>query len=1726
MEEVPRVADYLVIAGLPRDDQPLQLLDDCSLEVNLKQSAHQDPITDITVIIPSLGETTPDEFQLVEATPSGLKANLNFGSFRSPEVLLCYRRGRDREPLLDLGVLYEDTDRLMPDSQLVEFTPTPHSANVNNALKPATFLTYRRSPEKFPCNQLVVMDVCVIVTSKGETPPHSFVKINKSLNRGLVGSDVYLCLKKSMNRPNLISYKPDLLSRFPLKNNVAYNVEDSVAFFCLPMGANLECWPQNLHSSSVCSSFVLTLHDRSRVYGSAITFYEKFDEQKRPLSDEQQKALFPKTDRTPPGCKIVSNKCVCLLSRWPFFDAFEKFLFFLYKTQVFGSKDVPLERFISHFLYDVPFPSPSRPRILIQLSALDQIALFQPEELPLPRSGASFRNFLQTLGVDNCLLVLLLALTEQKILIHSHRPDVLTSVAEAVIQIIFPFYWQCPYIPLCPIGMSDYLSAPLPFVMGFDSGFFDLYDQPSDVNAVDLDSKMVTVCQEKQGLTIKTLPKKASRQLRNRLEKLEMECQQQDDSSLQMEATRDESVDSEFRFKKRAMKLDMKIREAFLHFMVSVLSGYRHFLLPITSAPKVGATDADNLFDQKGFLRSRDRNFQRFYTMLTKTQMFTKFIEERSFVSETNTCLAFFDECMERTESGGVPDFLEYEDLESDRTLFILPPDCSKDFPENTEFKYDTFTLNPDLFPERDLSDPDGEIDEAFKGSQTPASASMAKRTRQEIRSAQKMQKIARDNDRNPFLWSKCLINTSYSLWFIHLPSYMLANKAQPLTLRSGLTLLQRMKRLRLHPADEICYRVMMQLCHEYDQPILAVKVLFEMKAIHLHPNAVTYGYYNRAVLESKWPEGEASRGVILWGKLRNLIMAITILKVVAKEGNFLPQSRLKSVSSTKNGQEGAELEDDDEEDFRKRLSSIVRSPGNPDKEEDESAEKTSGLQTSTPDDENDSTPNQANTEEEAGQVSQRLSFPEENIALGVTSINSPHETPSKPETKRVLGHNLPVEKPKLLEQNRTTRKNVTSYTNIRGKHANLFQQNQTKSLDLPDTPSSGGSEGGSKRVNRSLFKSESGHQNELGLSVDMAKLDEMMDSNSMPKPLIRNPSSGSLRSKLVPSPVTESDPLGAISGQVSPCPPEDPMESKTNSLPHSASQSVEAHLNTKPRDNILGSPFAEDRLARSATLPLDQTDSSSSSSLTPSFSSFRNLTKSGGLMTNRLNSLKKGGSYFSSYLSPGTATQKKAQDALNQSFVSVKSVYNNVSKRVEEIRESVTNTPGSPAGTAGLSPASSYQYLATPERKRDEDAGSTCSTDSRRPSTVDQNQIPMNDQSETWSSLTGQLWEQFWGTDHHSGAPRPKLKASDITEPFENLYMIMPKQLACPMAMEVQMTSCSECTSCRGVLYDEEIMSGWTAEDSNLTTQCAFCKQMFVPWLYTQIVDYRFRPKEQSRPNSHPLENGSIAQDVTPSLTHPSPVQYLSPLVLRKRLEHLLETEGDACLLDPKIVQTNPIIFWNLIWYFERIGVKSHLPGLCLSAAQRLAEGLEGVIDDSWAGADHKNVQILCRWDNKRFHSPTRPHLYTLWQVKDAEGDKMGPIRQIKVEDQHPSYKGIMDHVIHGVQENDLLQPLKTMLERRKNDSAKICPSTPTKGSPPATPSIPNTPRSVYREIMYLILVSLGQDNIDLTAFDREYLRAYRKLSPKYKEMAKTYDEPPSMQTQFCRKLFRELKL
>lgn len=175
-----------------------------------------------------------------------------------------------------VGVIYDGKERIMQDAEMVLETPKGHVANVNNSTS-KIFVTYRRASRKMPCNSLVVTDICVILTNKGESPPHAFCVINKNLNKGMLGSDVFLCYKKSMNRANLVSFKPVILYKYPMADYNSFVFPNSVAMFCLPMGATIECWPKvACKPKPVFSTFVLTVADAAqKIYGSAITFYEE-----------------------------------------------------------------------------------------------------------------------------------------------------------------------------------------------------------------------------------------------------------------------------------------------------------------------------------------------------------------------------------------------------------------------------------------------------------------------------------------------------------------------------------------------------------------------------------------------------------------------------------------------------------------------------------------------------------------------------------------------------------------------------------------------------------------------------------------------------------------------------------------------------------------------------------------------------------------------------------------------------------------------------------------------------------------------------------------------------------------------------------------------------------------------------------------------------------------------------------------------------------------------------------------------------------------------------------------------------------------------------------------------------------------------------------------------------------------------------------------------------------
>ncbi|XP_072232803.1 DENN domain-containing protein 4C isoform X1 [Leuresthes tenuis] len=1912
-----RVTDYFVVAGLTDKSTPLE--QDLS---ETKSSGPKAPITDLAVINRSAGETVPEGFTCIDSTYSGQPANLNHGSLKSPELFLCYKRGRGKPPLIDIGVLYEGKERLIQGCEVIQATPYGRCANVNNssATSQRIFITLRRAPPVQPQNSLAVTDICIIVTSKGEIPPHTFCKVDKNLNCGMWGSSVFLCYKKSVSASNSISYKAGLIFRYPEEDYESFPLSESVPLFCLPMGAKIECWAPNTRDPlPVFSTFVLTVSSGEKVYGSAIQFYEPYSAD---LLNEKQKIqlglLTTVEKKVIPNRPVNTNKCICLLSHWPFFESFRKFLMFIYKLSVSGPHPLPIEKHISHFMHNVSFPSPQRPRILVQLSAHDTLILSQPVCTPLPLSGADYGTLLMNLGAENCATLLHFVLWESKILLHSLRPAVLTGVAEAVVAMIFPFQWQCPYIPLCPLSLAGVLNAPCPFIVGVDSRYFDLYDPPPDVVCVDLDTNTIYLSDEKRHSNWKNLPKKPCKSLVNSLSNLHHQLATvsvrqtpQEDSALDLTP-----IEADFTWHKKKMALEMEIQETFLRFMASILKGYRSYLKPIR-APSEKATAADSLYDLQGFLKSRDRTHQKFYSQLTKTQIFIRFIEECTFVSDKDTGLAFFDDCIEKLfpsdkitdkgtkvegESSEDAKLLELDESQkSEHTVFVMPPEPPADNGPEPGPQY-TYKGFPRL--QMSLFDRPKELRPALSTRAAGASLSsspalLAKRTKQEIKLAYK---LAKRYYSNPPLWARCLFSHCYSLWFICLPAALRLAKSKSRAMQQAYNVLLKMRATEVEVLDEVCYRVVMQLCGVWALPVMAVRVLVEMKKAGVHPNAITYGYYNKAVLESPWPSRNRS-GLFMWTKLRNVLRGVAQFKqtqshISSKNGSTLTStaasgdgSAVTDVDSLSHESADSSSEVNGEErnlfapthnmgDTADSHCSTGRQSdqgyGSKDELHQELTESSHAAALSA--DQRSNANAQHNGGEIAGSVDSAVAVAEppspvavpspvpsivrlstgsfdgvkekgtgklfrrhsknDSVSLSDEDASLPSGDAAKQQrqksfSERSCSFSAETRAGMLLE------KGVDHMASQMGADARilaavlsgaqspppnsvskaLFEDLEEESEDdkglsikkLPEEEGSKAPEEGQgeekevmgaelKKEKRERKHTETNTEDESGVrgaSLERADVEAGADPLSLlvsetketasvtsqelpcsvPAVVSRNLAEEiemymSLRSPMGPK--SSSMELQQSQGDSTDSPPpKQPLE-RRSSLPVPPAKT--AHCS--PGDTPKCSP---NTVTRSKTFAAKtKTPASTTASPGTRSSSLTALVKSSqggslGSVINTISGIKMDTLLSGPKIDVLKSSMKQAANVASKVWGAMALVYANSDDEDEQ-------SQGGGGFPANLDEhvLSAHDLDESPERRA-------------IPGLVANglNQSCTSLGSSSGSSDTGRGTQQIHPTPGRGGRGPDSEQGSSHHASSSSIYQ--------NCALEVLMSSCSQCHSCEALVYDEEIMAGWTADDSNLNSNCPFCRTAFLPLLHIEFHDLRTMPGfymnpsasgdsihststqptasssadiktpdlitfPEEEPSETPDDHSGAHKSLIPepvqsdplgllehqaagkqqrssgtsltrsnsvggplqSLDHsqrpghgvsttslpcslqevsdgigakrpnPKPVSvpYLSPLVLRKELETLLENEGDQVIYTHKFLSQHPIIFWNLVWYFRRLDLPTHLPGLIL-ASEHCNNGVQLPLTS--LTQDSKQVYIQLLWDNINLHQEPGEPLYLLWRSFLEKKGTLAPT-------DHQEIRTLLNTIVRNIQTNDVYGPINLLIReaKRRPDGVK-------------------RQRSIYREILFLSLVALGRDNIDVEAFDREYRQAYDELSAEQLKSLHRIDHPPTPSIQWCLKCF-----
>jgi len=237
---------------------------------------------------------------------------------------------------------------------------------------------------------------------------------------------------------------------------------------------------------------------------------------------------------------------------------------------------------------------------------------------------------------------------QQHLLFEQNQHDGEDEVAETLSAAIFPFFWQCPYIPNCPLALAEVIHAPMPFIVGINTRVYESQAEiPFDVVVFDLDSQ--TECRSIVRKYLKTsiLPKKPFKRLRATLEQIE-EQMEDEAKALRRKSTLSEAENKMRRCRK---KWNKAMQEALLRFIGSLMLGYAEHMIPIAeTSDEQPSSTTGSMFNWQTFILSRDKGAQEFYKRFCDTQSFIRFIEERAFVSDKSVFNVFFDDCIAKLQ--------------------------------------------------------------------------------------------------------------------------------------------------------------------------------------------------------------------------------------------------------------------------------------------------------------------------------------------------------------------------------------------------------------------------------------------------------------------------------------------------------------------------------------------------------------------------------------------------------------------------------------------------------------------------------------------------------------------------------------------------------------------------------------------------------------------------------------------------------------------------------------------------------------------------------------------------------------------------------------------------------------------------------------------------------------------------------------------------------------------
>ncbi|XP_040577444.1 DENN domain-containing protein 1A isoform X3 [Lepeophtheirus salmonis] len=213
-----------------------------------------------------------------------------------------------------------------------------------------------------------------------------------------------------------------------------------------------------------------------------------------------------------------------------------------------------------------------------------------PDHLDLPSipENRNLTEYYNAVGIHSMLVVFASMLYERRVIIVSRKLSRLSACVQAANSIIYPMQWQHIYIPILSKQLMDYLSAPMPFLIGVPTPIFERarMNEIGDAVILNADENQIRT----PFADLESLPVDVSNNLKKSL-------------------------------KSHKDLLGDSVARAFLHALVHLIGGYRDAL---KCRPNENIT-----FDEDSFIHSRSPTLQPFLEQMLQLQIFQQFIEER-----------------------------------------------------------------------------------------------------------------------------------------------------------------------------------------------------------------------------------------------------------------------------------------------------------------------------------------------------------------------------------------------------------------------------------------------------------------------------------------------------------------------------------------------------------------------------------------------------------------------------------------------------------------------------------------------------------------------------------------------------------------------------------------------------------------------------------------------------------------------------------------------------------------------------------------------------------------------------------------------------------------------------------------------------------------------------------------------------------------------------------------